>query len=265
MKTTQLPPGHGPPTGRKEGSEGASRPHAEPRERREGEGPAPPGGRRGAGRSLHLPPRRGGWSRDRSARRREGTRGSGQHAPARGSKPSAPSDPAAAPAPGHPSRPQRARHPPDPGRTAAGRARAGPRSREAREAGRGGRRLRSTRERRRVSVPRSVSAKGMPPALTCPLAPSRSGTGATLQPTHRPPQPSPRRRQRRLPDGRGGTAARDGPAAAAQSGSAHPRAPPRTATATTHWPAAERMGAVPPPYHFARVPPQPLGLPAPEA
>nr|XP_060149483.1 basic salivary proline-rich protein 1-like [Globicephala melas] len=131
--------------GREEGNGCASQPHAEPsRRKREGPTPAPPGGCRGAGRFLHLLPPLGGQSGERSYGRREGTLGSGPERPAgRG---------------------------PDHGRGAP--AGVGG-SLAALWAVGGG--------LRRESAPRATRAEGPPPALTCPLAPSRSGGGATLR------------------------------------------------------------------------------------
>lgn len=173
--------------GREEGNGCASQPHAEPsRRKREGPTPAPPGGCRGAGRFLHLLPPLGGQSGERSYGRREGTLGSGERAPApgrpEGRDRAAPSDLAGPPAP---SLARRA-----PGRTPtpapwaqSGRRGAGRTTAEGRRPGLGAASQHSGRwgGLRRESAPRATRAEGPPPALTCPLAPSRSGGGATLR------------------------------------------------------------------------------------
>ncbi|XP_047653512.1 translation initiation factor IF-2-like [Phacochoerus africanus] len=232
--------------GGEEGSGCASRPHAEPSPRAQGEStPAPPAESRGAGRSLHLLPPRG---RAERGRRAEAER-----------------HPPTSPGPPNPAlsfRSQSAHRSPHPGPGTAGGARAGP---PPRGAGWGGGWPCSARGRRRESAPRAARVEGPPPALTCPLAPSRSG--ATLR-------PGPTVRLNQAPGGGGGGGGgggRTGGAGRLPETAPPPRhnpAPPAPGPApgppppSPIGPRLGRMGAAPPcrPQPFLSGSAQPLGL-----
>lgn len=200
----------------KEGSESESRTHAEPSRPARARGAwAPPGGRRGAGRSGTCCRLRGGRSGDGSVRRRGTTRGSGERAQApagpEGKGQAAPSDPAGTPRPPAPPGPRAHTNAPAPRAQSCGRG-TGRTSAEGRRPG------------WEAASQHSGATAGVCPAAGRARGGDAAGTHLPAGPftqrhrchtpaqTHRPPRPSPRQRRRqrrrqRQPDGRGGTAA----------------------------------------------------------